>query len=384
MTYFTIAVDRTVGGAVFSFFPKRKSEKPRSALTMTKARFEHWAAPRLLEVFVTLGLARKLSAPDEKTFMLGKFVWDEAIAQGIEVWEWRLFGLPRNTFVAKLRNGTRIAYEGIPTVPEKENRVSWMDDKAELKKEFTRRGLPVAKGGAAHTEKEALKIFRSLTPPVIVKPHAGSGSRHTVLHLSTEEDFIRAFRIAKQVDPYVVIEEEFFGTVFRVTVVDGKFVAALHRDPPLVVGDGVHTIAELVTEENKHPLRKGPYFGPIQTGEKAEAELAWQGYTMESIPEVGQKVSLHQKINWHVGGTTTDVTDIVHPENKALFEKVARTLQTSIVGIDCIFTDITKPWTEQERCGILECNSMPFFENHHLPFHGSPQNVAAKVWEMVS
>ena len=379
-TYISIAIEE-----FFSFLtPKSTKLKKRSFLSLQKARFEHWAAPYVLKLFVSIGLAKKVTSPDQQTFMLGKFVWDEATQQGIEVWEWRLFGLARNVFVAKLKNGKHIAYEGFPTLPEKENRVWWMDNKAQLKKQFLKLNIPVAKGGAAHTKNKALSIFHKLTPPVIVKPHAGSGSRHTFLHLSSDSEFVHAFQLANLIDPYTVVEEELMGTVFRVTVVDGKFVAALHRDPPQVLGDGHSTVAELVSEENKNPLRTGPYFSKIALDAKADAELAWQGLTRNSVPKTGQRVSLHQKINWAVGGTTTDVTNIVHQDNRELFEKVARVLQTSVVGMDCIFSDITKSWKEQERCGILECNSMPFFENHMLPFYGSPQNVAAKVWEMVS
>jgi len=93
-------------------------------------------------------------------------------------------------------------------------------------------------------------------------------------------------------------------------------------------------------------------------------------------------VTLNQKINWSVGGTTCDVTDDTHPDNIALFEEVARVLKAPIVGLDFIIGDMGRSWKEQERCGILECNSMPFFDNHHLPFEGKPRNVAALIWDM--
>ena len=140
-------------------------------------------------------------------------------------------------------------------------------------------------------------------------------------------------------------------------------------------GDGKRTIIELVAEANTHPARSGPYFHKMHLDDVADAELAWQGLTKDSVPEKGRKVTLHQKINWSVGGTTADVTDEVHPYNITLFEEVARILKAPIVGIDFIIEDITKPWKEQERCGILECNSMPFFDNHHLYFF-------AVIWDM--
>ena len=147
-----------------------------------------------------------------------------------------------------------------------------------------------------------------------------------------------------------------------------------------MIGDGVHTITELVHEANKNPKRQGPYFHIMQLDDAAHKELAWQKMTSTSIPENGKRITLHQKINWGVGGTTADVSDDVHADNVALFEETARVLKAPIVGIDFIIGDITRSWREQERCGIIECNSMPFFDNHHLPFEGQPRNVAALIW----
>ncbi len=384
-TYFLIAIDDFFASLFTS------SEKP-SFLAKAAEKFENWIGPYFLRGAVALGLAKKYSQHDEHTQLLAQMLWQEANARGIEMWEWRLFDLPRNVFHARIpytdskgRKRERVIdFEGIPNPPAGDDHVWWMDNKAKLKEEFMRRGLPVAKGGSAKTEKEALEIHRRVTPPVIAKPHSGSGSRHTTLHIADEAELLQAFRVGKQVSPQVVIEEELVGPVYRATCVDGKFAAALRRDPPSVVGDGVHTVTELVEEENKNPQRGGPYFSKIQLNEKAAEELRWQKLTLESIPPKGQRVYFHQKVNWSVGGTTADVTDETHPENIELFEKAARELKAPIVGIDFIIKDISKSWKEQERCGILECNSMPFFDNHHLPYEGKPRNVAALIWDMVT
>ncbi len=309
--------------------------------------------------------------------------------------EVRIFNLPRNIFLARLptpegssartafiSKRKLIAFEGIPLPPEEINRVHWMDDKAELKKRFRNLGLPVARGGDAITLGQARRITRALVPPLITKPFSGSGSRHTTLHLVSDADVVRGFRIAKTVAPRVVIEEELTGAVYRATVVDGVFAAALRRDQPYVIGDGKRTVIELVEEANKNPARSGPYFHPISLNEQARAELTWQSLSFDSVVENGIKALLNQKINWSVGGTTTDVTDTVHEDNIELFEEVARILKAPIVGLDFIILDISKSWKKQERCGILETNSMPFFDNHHLPFEGKPRNVASLIWDM--
>jgi carbamoylphosphate synthase large subunit len=170
-------------------------------------RAERRVTPYLLEGIMETPLADKVTEPDDETQLLALMIWNEARERGIEVTEFRLGGLARNIFTAKLPNGRRIAYEGIPLPAADIERVRWMDDKAVLKEEFRKLGLPIAQGGAAMTLKGALKIFRTLEAPVIVKPYSGSASRHTILHITNEEELTRAFRIATQVAPRAVIEE---------------------------------------------------------------------------------------------------------------------------------------------------------------------------------
>ncbi|CAN5705535.1 hypothetical protein BH11PAT2_BH11PAT2_05990 [soil metagenome] len=376
LTYATIMVDGVLR-PIFTPGPLFKG------VARGMAVIERAITPRMLSGLVKIGAAKKQTEIDDETLLLAQVLWEEAKVRGIDMWEFRLFGLARNIFVAKLPDGRTLAFEGLPLGNNASSRVWWMDNKAELKKQFRKHGFPVAHGGEAFTERKALQIYKALTPPVIVKPHLGSASRHTTLHIDSEEELIRAFRIAKQVSPYALIEEELVGGVYRATVVDGKFFAALRRDPPSVVGDGTNTVEELIALANLNPARSGPYFSKLAITEAAEKELEWQGLTPDSIPEMGRRVMLHQKVNWGVGGTTADTTDGVHADNIQLFEDVARALKAPIAGIDFIIEDLKRSWKEQDRCGILECNSMPFFDNHHLPFEGEPRNVSAKIWEMV-
>ena len=334
---------------------------------------ERKVTPRILDALMRLGWATRVTEPDDDTQLLALMLWNEAKERGIAVSEFRLFNLPRNIFIARYPDGRRIAYEGIPMPGNADlDRAAWMDNKDVLKKKFRARGLPVAKGGAVSNLTDAKKLFATLIPPVIAKPFSGSASRHTVLHITNGDELARGFSIAKQIAPKVVIEEELVGSVYRATVVDGVFAASLRRDQPHVIGDGTSTITELVIKANEHPARQGPYFHRMKLDEHAKEELRWQGLTFESVLPDGKRATLHQKINWSVGGTTCDVTDETHPENIALFEEVARVLNTKMVGLDFIIGDITESWKDQDRCGILECNSMPFFDNHHLPLKGSP------------
>jgi cyanophycin synthetase len=258
-----------------------------------------------------------------------------------------------------------------------------MDDKAEMARRFAEKNIPTARGGKVKTWLAALALFSSLKKPIIVKPVSGSRGRHTTLHINKEEELRRGLDIARQLSPWVVVQEELTGPVYRVTVIGGKLQAVLRRDPAGVIGDGIHSIRALAETENKNPLRQGPLFHHLPLDLGAEEELSRQNFTWESIPAMGLFVALGTKTSRGMGGALVDVTDVVHPDNNALFEKIGSVLVDPLVGIDFIIMDIKKSWKVQDQCGVIECNSLPFIDLHHFPLQGQPRNVAGAVWELV-
>lgn len=101
------------------------------------------------------------------------------------------------------------------------------------------------------------------------------------------------------------------------------------------------------------------------------------------MPEKGIVVTLSQKATRGIGGGTTDMTDVIHADNRTMLEAAAAVVNDPLIGIDFIIPDVTKSWREQERSGIIECNSMPFIDLHHYPLVGSPRNVAGALWDIV-
>jgi len=104
---------------------------------------------------------------------------------------------------------------------------------------------------------------------------------------------------------------------------------------------------------------------------------------IDDVLEKNKVVTFSQKTSRGCGGTTTDVTDIIHPENIKMLEHVAKFLDDPLIGVDFIIEDITKSWKEEQHCGIIECNSLPFIDLHHYPLFGKPVNVAGKLWDLV-
>lgn len=340
----------------------------------------------LFKTLSRVGVGKIITTPEHEDDGRSKCFWEEAVRRNIKMYKFCFFKssqLSKGIFVVEV-NDSYLLFDTLPRPGSVYSpSVDWMDDKAIMREKFKKADLPIARGGCASSLKRALNILHSINGTVIVKPHTGSRSRHTTIHITTPEGLESAFYKAKQLSPWVVVEEQLRGLVFRVTLIGGKVVAVMRREPPFVVGDGKHTLKELIDEENKHPLRQGPIFHTITLDEEGWKELKRQNLTLESIPEAGCFVALGQKIGRGSGGTTSDFTDKVHEENIKLFERIGEVLQDPLVGVDFIIEDISRPWSEQHPCGVIECNSLPFIDLHHYPMRGAVQNTAGALWDFV-
>lgn len=342
-----------------------------------------WLGKYLTKTLVFLKLGKITTEPQNDDSGRTKVLWQEAINRGINMYEFRLFGVGHDIFVSEYK-GQKKFFDVLPR-PKVYNPkgLEWMDNKGEMKKHFEKAGIKVARGGVVHFVKNALKLFRTLDKPVITKPNLGSRSRHTKTHLSNEIEFIKAFKLARQLSPLVMIEEELSGYVFRGTLIGGKLIAVLRREPAYVIGDGIHNIKDLIEIENKNPLRAGPIFHLLHLDEEAKKELLHWGHDENTIPQKDQVITLGQKTSRAVGGGITDMTDIVHPDNKIMLEKVAEVLDDPLIGVDFIMDDVSISWRDQPRSGVIECNSAPFIDLHHFPLVGQPHNVAGALWDIV-
>ena len=212
------------------------------------------AGPLVIRTFSALRIGRLLSEIKDDDSDRTKALWTEAKRRGIDMRQYRC-GAIKDLFIAKHGGVTR-CFDGLPRPrgPEADS-LYWMDNKPVMRTRFAEAGIPIAKGASVWSEEEGVEVFMRLQKPVITKPHTGSRSRHTTIHLSDEGVFRKAFRSAKVLSPKVLIEEELEGFVFRGTLIGGKLQAVLRREPPHVIGDGTHTIRELVENENMRSER---------------------------------------------------------------------------------------------------------------------------------
>jgi cyanophycin synthetase len=176
----------------------------------------------------------------------------------------------------------------------------------------------------------------------------------------------------------------FGGRNYRVLVVGYKMVAASERIPCHVTGDGVHTVAELIDIENSNPLRGEGHEKPLTKIRKDDEILRTfmqkEGWSMEDVPEEGERVMLCAGMNLSTGGTARDVTDDVHPGVRSLCERAARIMGMDVCGIDLVLEDIAAP---AAKGGVIEINAAPGLRMHQFPGEGRPRDVGDAIVRML-
>jgi cyanophycin synthetase len=246
-------------------------------------------------------------------------------------------------------------------------------------------GVPVPKGGTTRSLEGALELAGEVGWPVVVKPLDASQGRGIVTNVRCEEELRMAFEEAKRYRATIVIERHLQGTDFRLLVINNKFVAAAQRIPAHVIGDGLHTIAQLVDIENADPRRGESHenvLTKIRIDDATRNLLSLRGLSVDSVPEPGEVVYLKTTANLSTGGTAIDVTDRVHPTNVELAERIACLVDLDIAGIDVVAPNIESP-VEENGGGVVEVNAAPGFRMHLAPTSGKPRPVGEAVVDML-
>jgi cyanophycin synthetase len=257
-------------------------------------------------------------------------------------------------------------------------------DKMLTKQVLQRFGLPTAKGVSVEREDQLGRIS-ALSLPLVMKPIHGKQGAGVVVGLSTYEEARQVFAHRTEKGP-VLFEEMLQGREYRVVCVDFTFCAAAYRKPAFVLGDGRHTILELIAEKNRDPRRESGHTGSLTKIEIDELVLhclAESNYHLDSIPAEGVEVRLRKTANLSTGGESHDVTDEVCAENRALFEQISRVCDLNVIGIDFMCGDISSPAVSQSGAGVIEVNASPGLRMHHSPMSGKPRNVAWQILQMV-
>lgn len=258
-------------------------------------------------------------------------------------------------------------------------------DKEETKLLLEAAEIPVPRGTVIRTEeglKDAVDRFKY---PLVIKPIDGNHGKGNTTNITTWEQAVKAFEAARQYSRNVIVEKFITGYDFRCLVINNKFICAALRTPASVIGDGEHNIQWLIDETNKDPRRGYGHekvLTQITIDQFTQKMLDDAGITLETVPPKGERVLLKPTANLSTGGTSTDVTDEVHPANVFMFERIAKIIGLDICGIDVMATDLRTPVSENGGA-ILEVNAAPGFRMHIEPAEGLPRNVAEPVIDML-
>ncbi len=258
-------------------------------------------------------------------------------------------------------------------------------DKEETNQILGDLGLPVARQRLVYGAEDAVRAAERIGYPVVVKPLNANHGRGCSTNLTDREQVRVAYDAAREHARSVLVESFIEGFDHRMLVVNGQLVAVAQRVPGHVVGDGEHTVEQLVDITNDDPRRgigHEKVLTMLEFDHQALRLLEQRGMTRESVPAKDEIVWLRTTGNLSTGGTAADVTDSVHPDNRTMAIRAAEAIGLDVAGVDFLTTDISRSYNETGGA-ICEVNAAPGFRMHVAPSDGEPRDVAGAVMDML-
>ena len=258
-------------------------------------------------------------------------------------------------------------------------------DKEDTKDLLRKASIKVPYGRTIRQLSELQEACEDIGYPVAIKPINGNHGRGITSNIQNLEQATEGFHAAKKISEAIIVENHIYGSDFRILVINFRFVAAARRSPAQVTGNGYSTIAELIEITNQDPRRGYRHENLLTRIEIDDTSLKLikkKAYKLDSVLPAGESLILKDTANLSTGGTAEDVTDIIHPSNIFLAERIAKLIDLDICGIDLITSDITKP-IEETGGSVIEVNAGPGFRMHLAPTIGLPRNVASPVLDFL-
>ena len=263
-----------------------------------------------------------------------------------------------------------------------------MENKQVTKLLLKEQSINVPYGITIESLDQALDAYESFeNMDIVVKPNSTNfGKGVFILDKNrTMEQYIDAVREALSFDSTVIIEHFFKGKEFRFLVIKDEVVAILHRIPANVLGDGEHTIEELVEIKNQNPTRGSGYTTPLEKIKLGNVEIGYlerEGLTKDSIPTKEEIVYLRENSNISTGGDSIDYTDNMNQAYNEIALQAAKGIGAMICGIDIILSDF-KAKPTKENYTIIELNFNPALHMHNYPYQGKNRHVEKKVLDLL-
>ena len=246
-------------------------------------------------------------------------------------------------------------------------------------------GIPVAETIKTSIPHEIISFRNKINKPLVVKPVESYLGKNSMVNITTDQEIEQAYKLASEFDENVIAQPFINGKSYRLLVIDYKFVAATELTPPTITGDGTNNIKQLIEVLNDDPVREYGDKGKLSKVEidiVTERILQSKGYTLETILPPEEKLVLKKSGNPKLGGTSVEVTDNVHEDNRFVAERAAKVIGLNVAGVDIISEDISIAM-DNNNGKVIEINAAPDFRMHINPSQGEKQNVAHLLVNML-
>ncbi len=305
---------------------------------------------------------------------------DEAVSRDIP-----FLRLGRNSLIQLGAGVNQMRFQATITCKTSNIAVDIACNKEQTKKMLDDASIPVAKGDICYDEEDLKDTIDDIGYPIVIKPLDGNHGKGASINVTNWEDAVKGLKHAKEYSRRVIVEKFVTGYDFRVLVINNEVIAAAQRVPAHVIGNGKNTIQELIDITNEDPRRGYGHenvLTEITIDRTTERLIDNAGYTLDSVLPEDETLYLKSTANLSTGGTSVDVTDLMHPENVFIAERISRVIGLDICGIDIMAPNLTQSLKENGGV-ILEVNAAPGFRMHLAPSEGLPRNVAAPVIDML-
>jgi cyanophycin synthetase len=238
-------------------------------------------------------------------------------------------------------------------------------------------GVPVPAGRQVHSPEDAWEAAQELNGPVVVKPLDANHGRGVFMDLTDRGQIMAAYEVALKEGSGVIVEQFARGNEHRLLVIGGQLVAAARGEAAFIIGDGVHTIAELIDLQVNSDPRRGETedcpLNPVLMDAVTLTQLRSQGHEPHDVLRSGERLLVRRNDN-----LSEDVTDLVHPSIAQHAICAARVVGLDIAGLDLVVDDVSKPLEEQQGA-FVEVNAGPGLLPHLRPLKGQPRPVGEAI-----
>jgi D-alanine-D-alanine ligase-like ATP-grasp enzyme len=211
---------------------------------------------------------------------------------------------------------------------------------------------------------------------LIVKPSNASLSRGLTVNITSYEMLNRAIKLAREVCETVLIQQQVEGEEVRFTVIDGKVAAALLRQTPRVIGNGVSTVAELIMAENAE--RKALKFDYLSYPQ-LDASIIPSGYlTSAQVLEKGEILELNRATMVKNGCSIYDVFKDTDTSYVKTVERLVKNLDARFVVVDMFLKDFRVPQAE-DNYWFIEFNTSPVLKLYYGCRDGKMFDIAPRL-----